>query len=150
MARSPRDLAEGAARLALGAVFLCAGALKALDPAAFAAAVDRYRLLPYPAAAALALYLPWLEIACGAGVFWVRTRLGALNLLLGLCVMFSAALASAWWRHLDITCGCFGLGAGGPTALLFSLVRSLALGLASGLLLWGELRPAPPSGGRAS
>jgi putative oxidoreductase len=144
MARRTATLAAGAARLSVGAIFVVAGALKARDPAAFAVAVDHYRLLPYPAAVAVALYLPWLEIVCGAGVLWRRARLGALNLLLGLCVVFSGALASAWWRHLDIACGCFGADAGGRSALLLSLGRSLALGLVCGILLRCELQAARP------
>jgi uncharacterized membrane protein YphA (DoxX/SURF4 family) len=137
---------ERAARVALATVFVYAGALKALDPAAFAQAVFHYRLLPYPAAAALALYLPWLEMVCGLGVIWAATRLGALNLLVGMSLMFVAALLSALWRHLDIACGCFGLSAGGPTALAVSLIRSLALVLVSGCLLWRELRPPASRG----
>lgn len=144
MARSPATLITGAVRLAVAAVFIAAGALKARDPAAFATAVDHYRLLPHPAAAALALYLPWLEIVCGAGVLWARLRLGALNLLLGLCGMFAVALASAWWRHLDIACGCFGAGAGSRPALWLDLVRTLALGATCAVLLGRELRMGAP------
>jgi len=145
MARRTTQIAFGAARLAVAAVFLAAGGLKARDPAAFALAVDHYRLLPYPAAAALALYLPWLEIVCGAAVLWSRLRFGALNLLLALCVVFSGALASAWWRHLDIACGCFGAGPAGRAALLLELVRSVVLGLVCAALLGYELPPARPA-----
>ena len=144
MARRPISLAAGAARVGVAAVCLAAGGLKARDPAAFAAAIDHYRLLPYPAAAALALYLPWLEIVCGAAVLWSRWRLGALNLLLALCAVFSGALASAWGRQLDIACGCFGAGPAGRAALLFGLGRSVGLGLVCAALLAFELRPAPP------
>lgn len=150
MARGPTTVIERAARVALAAVFVYAGALKALDPAAFALAVYHFRLLPYPAAAALALYLPWLEMVCGVGVIWAATRLGALNLLLGMSVMFAVALVSALWRNLDIACGCFGPGAAGSTALALSLIRSLALAVVSGLLLGRELRrAAPPAAGPA-
>jgi len=149
MARSPATLTAGVARVAVAAVFIAAGALKARDPAAFTTAVDHYRLVPYPVAAGLALYVPWLEITCGVAVLWARLRLGALNLLLGLCAMFAAALASAWWRHLDIACGCFGPGAGSRPALLLDLARALALGLACAVLLGRELRDLPPEAGAA-
>jgi uncharacterized membrane protein YphA (DoxX/SURF4 family) len=125
-------------RAILGAVFVYAGALKALDPAAFAAAVDGYRLLPSPVVAALALYLPWLEIACGLGLFWPPTRLGALSLLFALCLVFAVAIASAWIRDLDISCGCFGAGATGAAALRRSLLRAIALAFLSAGLLWRE------------
>ncbi len=145
MARGATPMIERVARVALATVFVFAGALKALDPAAFAQAVFHYRLLPYAAAAALALYLPWLEMVAGLGVIWAATRLGALNLLVGMSLVFAAAILSALWRHLDIACGCFGSGPVGSTALIVSLIRSLALALVSGGLLWRELRlPSPP------
>lgn len=147
MARGATPVIERAARVALATVFVYAGALKALDPAAFAEAVFHYRLLPYAAAAALALYLPWLEMVCGLGVIWSATRLGALNLLAGMSLMFAVAIFSALWRHLDIACGCFGAGPAGSTALAVSLIRSLALVLVSGGLLWRELRPPALRGG---
>ena len=37
-----------------------------------------------------------------------RSVLGAAAALLGMSVMFLAAIGSAWWRGLDIACGCFG------------------------------------------
>ncbi len=145
MAQGAAVIGLAAARLALGAVFVTAGALKAVAPDDFAWAVYNYHLLPYPAAAAVALYLPWLEIACGVGVWWARVRLGALGLLLGLCVVFTVALASAWWRQLDIACGCFGSGDAGTASLRFSLARAILLGLGSGWLLWRELPPEGPA-----
>ncbi len=139
MAQGATVVGWAVARIALGAVFVAAGALKALAPDDFAWAIYNYRLLPYPAAAALALYLPWREILCGVGVCWSRTRVGALSLLCALCLVFAGALASAWGRQLDIACGCFGSGHAGARALLLSLARAGLLGLVSGFLLRREL-----------
>jgi uncharacterized membrane protein YphA (DoxX/SURF4 family) len=127
-----------AGRIVLAAVFLYAGGLKALDPAGFALSIDNYRLLPYPAAAALALHLPWLELGCGLAVLWSRIRPGALVVLLGLGLVFSGVIASAWLRSLDIGCGCFGGDAHGRSALAVSLVRSVFLVLLCGWLLGRE------------
>lgn len=135
-----------AARILLAAAFFYAGGIKALDPAAFALAIDNYRLLPYSAAAALAVYLPWLEIACGIGLFWSRLRLGALAVLVALCVVFGGAIASAVMRDLDIGCGCFGGDGGSRASLLISLIRSVALILLSGWLLCREMREADSGG----
>jgi len=129
-----------AARVLLAAAFLYAGSIKALDPAAFALAIDNYRLLPYPLAAALALYLPWLEIACASGLFWPRLRLGALAVLVALCFVFGAAITSAVLRDLDIGCGCFGGDGGSRASLLLSLLRSIALMFLGGWLLLREMR----------
>jgi len=141
-----------AGRIMLAAVFVYAGTAKALDPAAFADAIDGYRLLPHAAGAALALYLPWLEIFGGLGVIWSRTRLGALALLFLLCLVFGIAVASAWIRNLEIACGCFGGGAIGAAALRGSLLRDAALALLAGALLWVEegkcVSPADPTASR--
>lgn len=131
-------LITSAGRIFLAAVFLYAGGLKALDPAGFVLSVDNYRLLPYPAAAALALYLPWLELGSGLAVLWPRIRPGALVVLLGLGLVFSGVVASAWWRSLDIGCGCFGDGAHGRSALAVSLLRSVFLVLLCAWLLGRE------------
>jgi uncharacterized membrane protein YphA (DoxX/SURF4 family) len=144
-------------RLVLGAIFIYAGTIKALDPAAFASAVDAYRLLPYPAVVALALYLPWVEIACGLGLLRPRIQLGALSLLFVLSLVFTVAIASAWIRDLDISCGCFGAGATGAAVLRHSLLRSVTLAFLSALLLWreqgsrtGGARIPPAAGGGVS
>ena len=95
-------------RILLCGTFVYAGASKLLDPQAFASDIGHYRLLPYPLAIALALYLPWLELLCGLAVTIRQLEYGALTLILGMCLTFAGALASAWWRGLDISCGCFG------------------------------------------
>jgi putative oxidoreductase len=126
------------ARIVLAAVFCYAGGVKALDPAGFALSIDHYQLLPWPAAAALAVYLPWLELGCGFGVLWSKTHGGALAILLGLGLVFSEATASALIRSLDISCGCFGDGGHGRFSLAISLIRSVSLTLLCGWLLWRE------------
>ena len=131
-------LITSAGRIVLAAVFLYAGGLKALDPAGFALSIDNYRLLPYPAAAALALYLPWLELGSGLAVLWPRIRPGALAVLLGLGLVFCGVIASAWLRSLDIGCGCFGGDAHGRSALAVSLLRSVFLVLLCAWLLGRE------------
>ena len=118
-------------RMIVGGVFIYAGAIKAIDPAQFAKDVDNYRLLPSTAAvAAVALYLPWLEILAGtalaAGV-WHR---GASLLIGGMLIAFIIALVSAWARGLDINCGCFGHGVNKsnyPLALLLDAALLTAL-----------------------
>jgi len=134
------EVAASVAKVALSGVFLYAGSLKAFDPAGFALSIDNYRLLPYPVAAALAVYLPWLELFCGLGVLWPRTRLGALAVLIGLSLGFSGAIASAWLRGLDISCGCFGSEEGSRASLVVSLLRSVSLVLLCGCVLRRECR----------
>lgn len=131
-------------RIFVGALFVAAGVLKALDPANFAADIDHYRLLPYFALAPLALYLPWLEIVCGCAVIAsCRFRRSALILLLAMIIIFTGAVVSALMRHLDITCGCFGAASALP--LSFALVRNVVLLALLGWLLRLEGRRAKPA-----
>ena len=129
-------------RLVLAGAFLYAGASKALDPQAFATDIDHYRLLPHPVVLAVSVYLPWLEIFCGLAVLARRRERGALFVLGGLCVLFCAALASAWFRGLDISCGCFGHATTASVPVAFA--RSFILGLVAVALLGvSRIPPAP-------
>jgi hypothetical protein len=107
-----------------GLVFLVFGAAKVLDPAAFASAIDHYRILPWPFAAGLALYLPWLECICAAALLMKKFRAPALEIMLAMSLVFLAAMSSAMWRGLNISCGCFGEGSG---HLGLAIARDLAL-----------------------
>jgi uncharacterized membrane protein YphA (DoxX/SURF4 family) len=112
-------------RLALAGVFLVAGVLKIWDIKVagpflwqlqfggsatqdFTRAIQAYHLLPPDLAVLLAVYLPWLEVVAAVAVFVRRLALGASAAMLGMSVAFLGAITSAWWRGLDISCGCFG------------------------------------------
>jgi putative oxidoreductase len=121
-------------RIALGALFVFAGATKAYDPGAFAIEIQRYNLLPWILAAVISVYLPWLEIVVGALLILNRLTHSALLLIGGLLLVFTFALASATLRGLDIDCGCFGK-AFTATGTIFPLIRNVVLlGLTS--FLW--------------
>jgi putative oxidoreductase len=94
--------------LLIAAVFIYAGALKALDPVQFAHDIDHYKVLPWAIAVGLAFYLPWLEIFCSLALIFRVFYRGALSILTALVVVFLAAAIAAKVRGLDITCGCFG------------------------------------------
>jgi putative oxidoreductase len=115
------------ARVALGALFVFAGAAKAYDPGEFAVEIQRYNLLPWILGVVVALYLPWVEILSGLViVLFKRLRKGALLLLTVMLAIFTVALASAMVRGLSIDCGCFGkaLTATGTTV---PLIRNVIL-----------------------
>lgn len=139
-----RRVFQWTGRIALGLIFIAAAFLKLADPAAFAEEILHYRLLPYPLAAALAVYLPWLELAGGAAVLCRWRERGALLLLTGLSVIFCAALGSAWARGLNISCGCFGPSTQASN-LPLAFVRAFALGAAAFSLLLAT-RAAPTRG----
>src|SRR5438132_9012922 len=94
--------------LIVAAVFIYAGAIKALDPIRFAGDIDNYKLLPWPIGVRLAFYLPWLEILCGLALITRRLYLGGLSILTALISVFILASVVAKARGIDISCGCFG------------------------------------------
>ena len=123
---------EWLARLAawmLAAVFAWAGAAKLADPAAFASAIDGFRLTAPLASALLAVYLTWFEIALAIGLLTRRLRRPAALLVAALLLILTVATALALARGLDIRCGCF--GAAHPAPLQFALIRDLFLLLAA-------------------
>lgn len=113
-------------RIVIGGVFIWAGAVKAWDPSAFADTIEGYRLIPHAWAVAVALYLPWLEIVCGVAMIVGRFKDGATLILATLLLIFLAALTSAWWRGLDINCGCFS-GATQSTDYVWPVSRDVLL-----------------------
>src|SRR5437764_8350651 len=92
----------------IGAIFIYAGAIKALDPIQFANDIDNYKILPWTIGVGLAFYLPWLEILCGLALILRRLYLGGLSILTALVAVFLVTTIAAKVRGLDITCGCFG------------------------------------------
>jgi putative oxidoreductase len=94
--------------LVIGALFIYAGALKVIDPIGFSRDIDNYKILPWPAAVALALFLPWLEMFAGLCLVTRGLYRGGLLLLTSLTSLFIIASIVAKLRGLDISCGCFG------------------------------------------
>lgn len=125
-----------AARALLGLVFLVAAWPKLTQPHAFAEAIFRYHLLPDAAINAAAVYLPWLELLCGLVlVLNLPGRQGALLLVLGMLLVFTAAIGSSLYRGINIACGCFSVESGkGPIGWL-NLARNAAL-IALGIAGW--------------
>lgn len=129
-----RRRASLALRLLVAGVFGYAGASKLLDPAAFAASIDAFRLVPSAVAAVLAVFLPWLEIIVAVALLWRRTRDAAAWLITLMLVAFTAALVTAAFRGLDVSCGCFGAS---PSldGYRWPVTRNLTL-LTSMVFLW--------------
>ena len=121
----------------IGALFIYAGVVKALDPVRFAGDIENYHLLPWPVGVRLAFYLPWLEILCGLALIFRRLYSGALVLVLALMLVFIGATISAKARGLDISCGCFG-HVSDQLSFAWHLVLDLVLITALVLLLFRQ------------
>jgi len=94
-------------RLFLGMVFLVASIDKLADPAAFAASIGNYRLLPDSLLLFAATWLPWVELLCALGLIFGVLLRGASLLTLAMLLVFTLAVISGLLRGLDISCGCF-------------------------------------------
>ena len=102
-------------RLTLAAVFLYAAVPKLLDPAAFAKAIDNYRvaflIIGKGYVYLVAGFLPALELVTALGLLWNRTKRGAALLAGVMLLLFVVLITQAVARGLNIDCGCFGAGA---------------------------------------
>jgi putative oxidoreductase len=135
-----------ALRVVIAAVFIYAGAVKIWDfrgggsaTQAFFQDVMNYQLTPWDVSMVVAIYLPWLEVIAGAALLGRRWRLGALTVTGAMTLMFLGALGSAWWRGLDISCGCFGREVN-QTDFPVVIGRDVVLLAAIGFALWAEWR----------
>ena len=104
----PREWVVLLARLFIAGVFLWAALPKLWDPATFAADVQNYRLLPAGLSGHIALFVPAFELVIAIGLLVPRYQRGAALLATGLLAVFSAAMAQARLRGIDLSCGCFG------------------------------------------
>jgi uncharacterized membrane protein YphA (DoxX/SURF4 family) len=132
-------LALGVLRVGLGGLLVVAGALKLRAPVAFATEIANYQLVP-AVAPYVAAVLPLVELVVGGALLVAPRawRRAAALAALGLIAAFTVAVASAYFRHINIDCGCFGTGGGPITGL--TLLRNLALMATAALIVATERR----------
>lgn len=93
-------------RWLVAGVFLWAGSVKLMDPAAFAVVIDAFGILPEGLSGVVAVLLPVVEIAAALALI-VEVR-WSLETLSALMLLFMAILGYGIFLGLDIDCGCFG------------------------------------------
>lgn len=130
-----------ALRLALGGLFIYAGATKLTDTMAFAQVIDAYGLVSWGLAKKLAWGLPIFEIITGLGL--VLNVRGALGMIVAQLLGFMLILLYAMHLGLDADCGCFGSGETGSaaTSLTEAFVRDLFM-LAGCVFMYWQRRVA--------
>lgn len=119
------------ARLALGVVWIIAGAQKVGDPAAFVRATRAYDATPEWLTKAIGYGLPYFEIALGVLlIIGIGTRLLGI-VSAGLFVVFLIGIIQASARGLQIECGCFGGGGAlnedQDTTYTIDIIRDVAM-----------------------
>ena len=94
----------------MGAWFVYAGGLKIFSSGLdkFAVDIGNYKLVSEGMAVAAAYIVPWVEVVAGICFMLGMLKKGAWFAMLGLVGTFSFSVGSAWWRGLDISCGCLG------------------------------------------
>jgi uncharacterized membrane protein YphA (DoxX/SURF4 family) len=127
-------------RIVLGLLFLAAGIPKVGAHLQTLAAIYSYQIvLPDWLATAIAYVLPWVEIGLGlaliAGLVMPLTLAATAVVLL----FFTALTAQAWWRGLEIDCGCLDFSALHPALAVLgtpggATLRNMVLLALTGLL----------------
>ena len=129
-------------RILLGWIFLAAGWSKVGQTLPTLATIYSYQIvIPDALAEFLAMALPWVELALAVALFgglFLPWTLAVTALVLG---AFTVLTAQAWWRGLDIDCGCVDLSAIHPALEVLSTpggatVRNLVLLALVGVLWW--------------
>ena len=117
------------ARLAVAAVFLGACIAKIRAPAAFALAVNRYRILPGEFVNLVAIVLPWIELTTGLAVLVAPARLRAAGaaLIAAMLTVFTIAISLNLVRGIEASCGCFSTRADAAVSDGWNLARNGAL-----------------------
>lgn len=95
-------------RLAIAALFIYAGAVKAADPSHFIAQIQSFHLVAYSTAYIIAHVLPMLEILCGILLITMKYTCAASFILIFLTAMFVCLLTALKAMGANIDCGCFG------------------------------------------
>ena len=94
-------------RFYLSGIFIYASLHKINFPAEFADNIAGYLIVPYWLVNPLAVFMPWLELACGLFLLaGVRVRAASL-LIGGMLIMFTLAVIVALVQDTPIGCGCF-------------------------------------------
>jgi formate-dependent nitrite reductase membrane component NrfD len=94
-------------RVVLGLIFLISATLKLSEPAVFAQSIVNYQVFGFILSQWGAVLIPVLEILLGMMLLtrlWLKE---ALILTLGLYLIFDVMILQAYFRGLDVACGCF-------------------------------------------
>lgn len=134
----------------LGAVFLLAAVLKALDVNLFVAQIYAYRVIQEPfLLGPLALTTLGTEAFLGvAMLLGVRPRMAVLGLAQAMLVFFTGLIVYAWLAHGLEDCGCFGAVKFPPEA---AIAKNIVLMLfAAGAWAGLRMKEGPPAVARLS
>lgn len=131
-----------AIRLVLGGIFLAAGFSKVGAPLQVLATVYSYQIvIPDWAANTIAHTLPWMEILLGIGLIAGLWLPAVSCCAAAVLAVFTIMTAQAWWRGLEIDCGCIDLSTLHPALAALTTpggatLRNIVLLALCGVLFW--------------
>ena len=119
-----------AVRLGLGCLFLYGSLPKIRQPYDFLSSVYNYELVGPKLGMLAAMVLPWAELLVGICLIGGIFVSGALLVSIAMGAMFSFVIASALYRGLNISCGCFSASSTEQIGYI-TLIRALVIMLIS-------------------
>lgn len=141
MSPTPKpELIANALRVLMGAWFVYAGGVKIFGSGLerFATDIENYKLVSGNLAVMVAYFIPWLEVVAGICFMLGILRKGSWLVMFGLVMAFTISVGSAWWRGLDISCGC--LGGTEKISYWRKAIEFLVYFAALGWIAWAEWR----------
>ncbi|MFA7235636.1 MAG: MauE/DoxX family redox-associated membrane protein [Phycisphaeraceae bacterium] len=132
-------------RLIIAAVLVLAAVPKIAAPHDFARVIYHYQLLSDAWINPVAIILPWLELVLAGALLLRRWHLPAATLAIILLMVFVTAETSAYFRGLNIACGCFSVDAGASPLTIWSLLRDGGLLLVALMIVMPWRRSSPAS-----
>tara|TARA_Y100001970_G_C13633312_1_gene555233 strand:- start:1 stop:447 length:447 start_codon:yes stop_codon:yes gene_type:complete len=103
-------------RLVLALVFIIASISKILDPLSFSNIIDNYHVTPISINNMVALFLPWVELFIGLGFLFDIYTETCSKLSIALLIWFIFILSLAYYRGININCGCFSVDQGSSSS----------------------------------
>jgi putative oxidoreductase len=117
-------------RLLLGCMFLYSSLPKIRQPYDFLSSVYNYELVGPKLGLLVAMVLPWAELLVGICLVGGIFVSGSLLVSIAMGGMFSFDIASALYRGLNISCGCFSASSTEQIGYI-TLIRALVIMLIS-------------------
>ena len=103
-------------RLVVGLVFIFASLSKISDPLAFSNIIDNYHVTPVYFNNLVALFLPWIELFIGLGLIFDFYTETCSTISIILLLWFIFILSLAYYRGININCGCFSVEQGSSSS----------------------------------
>jgi uncharacterized membrane protein YphA (DoxX/SURF4 family) len=130
-------------RLGLGCLFLYSALPKIRQPYDFLSSVYKYELAGPKLGVLVAMVLPWLELLVGVCLVGGIFVSGALLVSIAMGAMFTFVIASALYRGLNISCGCF--SASGQEQIGYATLLRACVILLFSIVAYISAIASPPS-----